>query len=237
MLSGGKPSWRTEIIEPLQRFPLPMLFALLATIINLGRGEYHADAAAGQLALTLYCAASFFWSWAAALWAEVHSDRVTGLLIGLGGAVLLALVFRVALAVPLWMSETSGPAESLVTISHAMLIGALTFAPSLAPYLSRRASQSAFWQHNHKWVIGYLAALIGACLAFAGVAAIIASSALLLELQVPGWIYGNIWLVSSFLMLPSPSRPTISAKRPRPARSRSSPPARSDSSSSTFSSP
>ena len=202
MLSGGKPSWRTEIVEPLQRFPLPMLFALLATIINLGRGEYHADTAAGQLALTLYFAASFFWSWAAALWAEVHSDRVTGLLIGLGGAVLLALVFRVDLAVPLWMSETSGPAESLVTITHAMLIGALTLAPSLAPYLSRHASQSAFWQYNHKWAIGYLVALIGACLAFAGVAAIIASSALLLEVPVPGWIYGNIWLVSSFLMLP-----------------------------------
>jgi Domain of unknown function (DUF4153) len=202
MLSGRKDGWRDEILEPAWRFPLPILFAFIATIINLGRGEYHADTASGQLALTLYCAASFFCSWAAALWAEVHSDRVTGLLIGLGGAVLLALIFRLDLAVPLWMSGASGPAESLVTVSHVFVLAALTIAPSLAPYLSRRASQSAFWQYNHKWAIGYLAALIGACLAFAGAAAIIGSCALLLEVPVPSWIYGNIWVVSSFLMLP-----------------------------------
>ena len=202
MQAGGAQSWRNEILEPVWRFPLPLVFAGLATLLNWRHPEYRLEAGAGQLTLTLYCAAAFFWSWAAALWAEVQSDRVTGMLAGLGGAVLLALIFRIDLAVPLWLWGAPGDPESGLTVSHAMLLAALALAPSFAPYLTRNASQSAFWQYNHKWVIAYLSGGLGAVLAFAGVAAIIASLALLLEVPVPGWIYGNVWLVCSFLVLP-----------------------------------
>jgi hypothetical protein len=203
MLSGGGPSWRTEILEPVWRFPLPAAFAALATLINWNRPEARLDAAAGQLALTLWCLGGFMWSWAAALWAQVQSDRLTGILIGGGGAVLLALIFRIDLAVPvLLFGAEAGEARSVITISHAMLLGALVLMPTLAPYLTRNSSQSAFWQYNHKWAIGYLTAGIGSVLAFAGVAAIVGSLGLLLEVPVPRWIYGNLWLICSFLVLP-----------------------------------
>jgi hypothetical protein len=202
MLPGGD-RWRDEILEPLWRFPLPAAFALLATALNWDRPEYRLSPEAGQLPLTLFCIASFFWTWAAALWAEVQSDRVTGLLIGLGGAVLLALIFRIDLAVPFWLTNVpAAEAQGIVTISHALLLGALFLAPAFAPYLTRTASQSAFWQYNHKWTIGYLAAGIGSVLAFAGVVAVIGSAAMLLEVPVPRWIYGNIWLICAFLVLP-----------------------------------
>ncbi len=202
MLSGGQ-SWRSEILEPVWRFPLPAAFAVLATLINWSRPDARLDAASGQLALTLWCLGGFMWSWAAALWAEVHSDRLTGLLIGAGGAVAVALIFRLDLALPVWFAGSdAGTLRDVFSISHAMLLGALILAPTLAPYLARHVSQSAFWQYNHKWSIGYLTAAIGSLLAFAGVSAIVGSLALLLEVPVPRWIYGNVWLICSCLVLP-----------------------------------
>jgi hypothetical protein len=203
MLSGGGQSWRTEILEPVWRFPLPAAFAVLALLINWNRPEARLDAGSGQLALNLWCFACFMWSWAAALWAEVQSDRLTGVLIGAGGAVLLALILRVDQAVPLlFASEPALASESTVTISHFLLIGALLFAPTLAPYLSRHSSQSAYWQYNHKWSIGYVTAAAGSVLAFAGVSAVVGSLALLLEVPIPRWIYGNLWLICTTLVMP-----------------------------------
>lgn len=200
VFGGGQSSWRADILEPAWRFPLPVLFAVIATLVNWDWPR--PDAGSSQLALSLFSIAAFSWSWAAALWAERHSDQTTGLLAGLGGAVLLALIFRLDLAVPAFLSGAPGEPGAAVTLSHGVLTLALSLTPALAPYLMPRASQSAFWQYNHKWVVGYLAACLGAAFAFAGVAAVIGMTALLLEMPAPAWLYSNVRVVSLFLVMP-----------------------------------
>jgi uncharacterized protein DUF4153 len=202
VFGGGQSSWRADILEPAWRFPLPVLFTVVATLVNWDWLEHRPEAGSSQLALSLFCIAAFSWSWAAALWAERHSDWITGLLAGLGGAVLLALIFRLDLAVPAFLAGSATDPRAAVTLSHGVLTLALTLTPALAPYLAPRASQSAFWQYNHKWVVGYLAACLGAAFAFAGVAAVIGTMALLIEVPAPGWLYGNVRVVSLFLVMP-----------------------------------
>ena len=195
------PFGTAEMLEPVRRFPLPALFAVLATLVNWDVINGWGGTDGGRIALSVYLDAAFLWSWAAALWAETRGERGSGLLVGMAGALLLALVLRVDLALIQLLSNTSSD-RAPFTVSHFFLLGALALAPSLAPFLFRRISQSAFWQYNHTWLVGLLAAWVGSLLAVAGIAAILATAALVFEKIVPSWIYERVWLLSTTLILP-----------------------------------
>lgn len=202
MLPGGRNSWWEEIAEPAWRFPLPAAFAVLALLVNLEGPDYRQGPTASQLMLSFWCVGGFLWSWAAALWAEVHGDRLTGVLIGLGGAVLLALIFRIDLVIPLYLSGAEAVDEGAPALPHAILLAALALAPVLAPYSARRVSQSAFWQYSHKWAISVLAGAAGSVLAFFGAFVVIGSAASLFDVQIPRWLEGDIRLTCALLVLP-----------------------------------
>jgi hypothetical protein len=201
------PFGTAEMLEPVRRFPLPALFAVLATLVNWkvinDWGVFEAPRVPdkGQFVLTVYLATAFLWSWAAALWAETWAERRSGLLVGIAGALFLALLLRADLALLQWLSNALGD-RMPATISHLFLLGAIALTPSLAPFLFRRISQSAFWQYNHTWLVGLLAAWVGSLLAFAGIVTILAATALVFENIVSDWISNPVWLLCTTLVLP-----------------------------------
>jgi hypothetical protein len=193
--------WSAEALEPVRRFPLPVLCAVLATAVNWSGPAALTDSRDGQVALTLYLAGAFLWTWAAALWAESQGSRVKGIVIAMAGAVALAVILRPDKTIALWLSGVSA-GERIGGPSTLLLFGALLLAPSIAPFLPRSASQSAFWQYNHKWLVGLLAGCVGSLLAVAGVMAILGTAALIFEITVSAWVSQRVWLLSYTLVMP-----------------------------------
>ncbi len=198
---GNRGFWSAEMLEPVRRFPLPVLCAVLITALNWNGPAELIDIRDGQAALTLFLAGAFLWTWTAALWAESQGSRLKGLAAATTGAVALAVVLRLDKAIALWLSSVSS-GERIGSPATLFLFGALLLGPSVAPFLFRHASQSAFWQYNHKWLVGLLAGWVGSMLAVAGVMAILATTALVFEITVPTWLYQRVWLLSYTLVMP-----------------------------------
>jgi len=194
--------WPGELAQPLWRFPLPLLFAVFAAWVNWNLVREHEEPHGGQILLTAFAAGAFMWSWAAALWAQTLARWLDGLLIGVAGALLLALILRVDLAFPLWLSGAPDTGTPPLTTSHPFLLGALMLTPSVAPFLFRDVSQSAFWQYNHKWLVGFAAACVGSVLAGAGVSAVLGTAGIVFDTQVAHWVYGRVWIIAMLLGLP-----------------------------------
>src|SRR5215468_9997510 len=91
-------------LEPVRRFPLPVLCALALTILNWTRFDsysgppYPADAGlsltqAASYHLSPFLIASFFLSFAIALYGETTGRRVAGLIAAVIGVFLLAAMY------------------------------------------------------------------------------------------------------------------------------------------------
>jgi hypothetical protein len=198
---GIRGFWSAQMLEPVQRFPLPLLCAGLATAVTWNGPAALIDSRDGEVALTLYLAGAFLWSWAAALWGESQGSRLKGLVAAMAGMAALGVILRLDKTIALWLSGVS-TGERIGGPSTLFLFGALMLAPSLAPFLSRSAAQSAFWQYNHKWLVGLLAGWVGSLLAVAGVMAILATAALVFEITVSTWLHQQVWLLSYTLVTP-----------------------------------
>lgn len=167
-MAQANQAWTNEMTGAVRRFPLPLLCAVALTYFTWpqpGPGDHPLFQKYGQISLAGFAVAAFFWSWAAALWGESRDRPVAAIVASLLGILVLAYVFELHLIPEAWLTGAKSEEWTGFTVSHTLLLGGLALAPAVAPYLARLPSQSTVWQYNHKWVIAFLAAFLGALLA------------------------------------------------------------------------
>jgi hypothetical protein len=220
---NDRSSTAWDFLEPVRRFPLPVLCALLLTALNWTRFDYFPGApysASGALSAAAYylspfLIAVFLLSFAFAFYGEAKSRKAVSLAAAAAGILLLAMMFSAGaglryLFLPLnttispedVTSRLSSDTLSLAPVSRWFVLGGLALLPLFGPYAGWRAEPAAFWQFAHKLGAGFLAALAGAGLAFGGFAAIIETAKLLFGATFPPALYAKAADLAIYFSIP-----------------------------------
>jgi hypothetical protein len=161
--------FRSELLTAVWRFPLPVLCAIGATLIHWpivdGSGEM---ALLSRFSLSFILAVAFFWSGAAALLGEATKRPLTSALVCIAGLIVIAYAFDLPRAFRIWLLWEPSNGWTNMRVPQLFLAGAIAVLPTLAPYTARSASQSAYWQFNHKLFVAFIAAAAGAIAAWIG---------------------------------------------------------------------
>jgi hypothetical protein len=214
-----------DFLEPVRRFPLPVLCALALTALNWSRFDsFQGTPYRGALNpmhaaahhLSPFLIAAFFLSFALALYGEAKGRKVAGLLAAVAGVLLLAVLYSAWTGIQMlgWLSASNATGAedeasllsrnllSLTAASRWFLLGGLALLPVLGPYAGWRAEPGAFWQFAHKLGVAFLAAAAGAGLAFGGFAAIIETAKLLFGLTFPPLLYSKATSIAICFCIP-----------------------------------
>jgi hypothetical protein len=190
----------------VSRFPVPVLSAGLLSILIALLIQASGNRAALWAGLLLeairylgpFLLAVFLYGFAVQLHREASGKRVFSLIALVSGIALLAVAFKAHIGLRFLFMPSSADviAASMRGVANASpfprpgisqlcILAALGFLPAVLPFVKRAAQSGAFWQFNHKLAVSLLAAIFGAGLAFAGVAAIFLTAELLFHLTVP----------------------------------------------------
>lgn len=176
--------------EAFIRFPLSVLCASGATVISIldtHDVSFLSDDAIYRL-MTFFANGLALFT-AASLYAEsvgLHKTR-KWLLMGTGAGVAAAFAF-----IP-----------DHFTSAQLFFGFAVALSMMFAPYIGRKASEESLWQFNYLNGVGLAIAGISTFVLCAGLSAIIGSMNYLFPiLDVPGRIYGDIWIFGAFFFGP-----------------------------------
>ncbi len=195
-----------DLVAALWRFPLPILCSLALTYIAW---EYSATVPA-KLSFGAFLSSAFFWTLATSLWGEARGLRLIALMAGMAGIAILGYIFDAPAAFKASFVYLEFDWEP-INVSHGFLSAAIVLAVTVAPYATLKASSEAVWQFNHRLVLAFLMAFLGALLAVGGYAAILATIDILFGVKFNtdnywigvviglGFIWPWIWLA----LLPS----------------------------------
>jgi hypothetical protein len=174
--------------EVLLRFPWTIgagVFAAVAAIIATTKGsdpEWARVAMVGALGLPLTVALTLFaeergWS----------ATRTTAL--NAGGVALLGVFY---LAWP-------GPERKHEAIRYFQLSAGLHLLVAVLPFFGQRET-AAFWQYNRRLFLGILRAAVFSAVLFNGLAIALLALDKLFGVDVPGDLYGRLWLFIIFVV-------------------------------------
>jgi hypothetical protein len=161
--------FRSDVLMAAWRFPLPVLCAIGLTLIHWPIIDAGGEMALlSRYSLSFILAVAFFWSGAAALFGEATKRPLTSALVCIAGLIVIAYAFDLPRAFRIWLLWEPSDGWTNMRVPQLVLAGAIAVLPTLAPYTARSASQSAYWQFNHKLFVAFIAAAAGAIAAWVG---------------------------------------------------------------------
>lgn len=180
-------------IESIKRFPLPILFAVLTTVLliygTVPNGDY-------LLRLAMVSALAFAASLLLSLYFEAASSPRSRRLLA-AGIVLVAVGLYAHFAIP----DEPRPAPSSFWYFHWILLFALHLGIALVPLRATRAVNT-LWHFNLLLFFRFFFSSVNALILFTGVALAIFSVEKLFGANLDNSIYKNIWLICWFAFHP-----------------------------------
>ncbi len=181
-MADSGPTMTERVYALVLRFPAPVLWSTVGTILLLGAGSpfWWGMLGAPDVPETLAyaCTPAFVASFAVTLAGETRGwPRTWSITAGLAPFILVAALARA------------------VDLNLALMLFGLLLTLGLAPCVTRDCSQDRYWAFNHELWTAALVALVGAVTFALGVSAILATIKFLFGLGT-SWQYDKLWLVS-----------------------------------------
>jgi hypothetical protein len=170
------------------RFPLAAATAaILAALSFMG---VHTDFAGTSITFgIIFCLILFLFSTISGLFSEGHNLDRKQRIIADGAAIVLTL----ALTFPLWGD---------FGLPHVFILSAGIIALLFAPYVRRASSEDSVWYFNYLNISTVLVAGVSVIIIGAGFSAVFATIDYLFGLELPRWIYADVWILASCFFFP-----------------------------------
>jgi uncharacterized protein DUF4153 len=174
--------------EVLLRFPWTIAAGVLAAVAAIIATTKNADpewahiAMAAALGLPLTVALTLFAEERG--WSATRSAALNA-----GGVALLALFYLV------W----AGPERKHEAIRYFQLSAGLHFLVAVLPFVGQPET-GAFWQYNRRLFLGFLRATVFSAVLYLGLAVALVALDKLFGVDVPGELYGRLWMVIVFVV-------------------------------------